>query len=328
MAKSKTNSKSRKPKNLNLVKRNLLLYGCLLLVAAVTATGLYILAGRSKAAVGDTYSSSVYVDIPGNNINQCRGSSCFKPEVTQVSFYIVAQSCATVSGQQAQDYCSDITSATIASCQAGIPVTPGDQRLAFGTMSFSAYGPNARQGAGQMYYDVYVAPGSTCGSTARLGVGGTPNPTVYVGLFPPCGSTMTQNCPVTEGPPTTPTSPTNPLTPGDKTGPTGTGPTGAGPSGSGPSGGSRNGSTATSQSDSPNSIPSSSSQGDQKQSTIVPTPFFDGKQYNPGSSAMVSWSKDRGVVSNLAANWPLVGGSIAFGVVAMSAAYWYWRKRV
>ena len=178
MAKSKANNKHKNKKRFNNIQRTLLIYGFLVLMVTIVAIGLFFLSGRSKAVIGDTYSSLVYVDIPGNDKNLCRGSTCFKPEVTQVSFYIVAQPCATISSQQARDYCSDITSGMILSCQSGVAVTPGDQRRAFGSLSFSAYGSNAAQGVGQMYYDIYISPGSTCGSTARIGVGGTPTPTI------------------------------------------------------------------------------------------------------------------------------------------------------
>ena len=68
-------------------------------------------------------------------------------------------------------------------------------------------------------------------------------------------------------------------------------------------------------------------QGTGKQPVITPSPFFDGKQYAPGSSALATWSNDKGVVSNLAANWPLVGGFVALGGIMAGVAYWYWSKR-
>ena len=216
----------------------------------------------------------------------------------------------------------------ILSCQSGVAVTPGDQRRAFGSMSFSAYGSNAAQGVGQMYYDIYISPGSTCGSTARIGVGGTPNPTIYVGLTPTCGTTMTQDCPVVQGPPSPPQSPTNPSLPGNPPGPTGRGPTGSGPTGAGPSGGSSSGSTALTQNDSQNTLPSSSAQGDRKQVYIEPSPFFDGKQYASGSSSSAPLSISK-TGSSLFNNWTaaILGTLLMAGATAAGVYYWYSQKR-
>lgn len=71
---------------------------------------------------------------------------------------------------------------------------------------------------------------------------------------------------------------------GDNTGNNGEG-SGDKGQGSGNGGGS-GGSTATSQSDKANTTPSSSSQGNKPQTEFEPSPFFDGKQYAPGSDPL------------------------------------------
>jgi len=319
MAKPKT-KKSNKYRSQRL-RRFRSLFVLLVLVLIVVAFGLYLQANRSKAA-GSPFSSNVIMHIPGNNSNPALGScswSCFKPEITQVSVYIVPVACVSQSNQQVRDWCTDITGATqLTSCRT-YNVQSGDQDIPSGTMDFAPYGPNAGQNVGQIHYTLYAAAGSSCGNTLVAAIGGTPQtPTKYMGVLPNCGTALGETCPIVGGPPSTPQDPVIPGSPGS--GPSGLGPSGSGPTGSGPSGGS-SGSTANKQSDQPNSLPSSSSQGEQNQQAVEPSPFFDGKEYAPGSSV----GRDDIVKSGLArfTSWPyLLGAAVMISGIA-AAFYWY-----
>lgn len=273
----------------------------LVVTAVFGAIGLYTIL-QSYAAVGDTYTSNVMVNIPGNG-SACTWS-CFKPEVTQVSIYIVPRSCSTVS-EDVQDWCSDITSADLMSCNT-YDVQSASQTINGGTMTFQTYGPSAAQGTGQYHYNLYATAGGSCGSTYSHSSAGTPNSTVYIGPHPSCGTTLGEDCPVDDGGGGSGGSGGR----GEDSGNEGSGGGGTG-SGSGSSGsgsgttgngkGSGNGSgssinpinsnssggsgpIAQQQSSDSNAVPSTSKQGNtDKQPNIIPSPFYDGKQYEPGS---------------------------------------------
>lgn len=94
------------------------------------------------------------------------------------------------------------------------------------------------------------------------------------------------------------------------------------------SGGGSSGSIAKQQSNKPNSLPKTSQQGTNKQPELQPSPFFDGKQYKPGSEA------DTKSISTLLTNTSKTvakGLPFAIGAIAIAgtgfALYWrYWRK--
>lgn len=326
MAKPRT-KKSNKHTLQRLVRIKLHL-AVLLFIFIAVAIGLYMQANRSNAA-GAPFSSNVIIHIPGNNSNPALGSctwSCFKPEVTQVSVYIVPIACVSQSNQQARDWCTDITSATLTSCHT-YSVQSGDQDIPAGTMSFTPYGPNAGQNVGQIYYSLYAAAGSSCGSTYTAGVGGTPQtPTKYIGVLPNCGTDLGEACPIDESTPSSPQDPSNPNFSGPPgSGPFGLGPSGSGSTGSGPSGGS-GGSTANKQSNQTNSLPNSSSQGEQKQTQVEPSPFFDGRAYVPGST-ITEPNAFATVNSALSMGWLYVIVFTAFMASIAAAVYFWQRKR-
>lgn len=113
---------------------------------------------------------------------------------------------------------------------------------------------------------------------------------------------------------------------GNTVGPEGTGPegSGAGPGLNG-SGGGSSGATANIQSNQSNPLPASSLQGDEKQPILEPSPFFDGKNYQPGSvgSLVKSASLKDSVVGR---GW-LYLLLIAVAVIGALALYWYWRRK-
>lgn len=92
----------------------------------------------------------------------------------------------------------------------------------------------------------------------------------------------------------------------------------------GNNGGGSGGSSATTQSQQPNTVPSSSGQGDQNQAGIEPSPFFDGKQYEPGSDPDILGVNTTFSVAghNLKFGWLFVLLVLIFG----SVAYFIWKK--
>lgn len=104
----------------------------------------------------------------------------------------------------------------------------------------------------------------------------------------------------------------------------GTGPIGTG-EGPGASGGSGGGSSANTQSQQPNSIPSSTAQGDSTQPDLEPSPFFDGKQYEPGSDPDILGVNTTFSVAghNLKYGWLFVLGIILAGT---ASGYFFWRR--
>jgi ABC-type Fe3+-siderophore transport system permease subunit len=326
MTKHKT-KKQVKGSFLQHLRRHRLVY-LLMLIAVIVATGLYMQANRSNAA-GGPFTSNVIMHIPGNNSNPALGHcswSCFKPEVTQVSVRIVPIACVSQPNQVSRDWCTDITSATLTSCHT-YNVQSGDQDIPAGTISFAPYGPNAGQNVGQIYYTLYAAAGTACGNTHVAGVGGTPqSPTVYMGVLPNCGTALGEACPIVTDTPITPREAEQPTIPGLPNGPAGNGPAGEGPTGIGRAGGGSRSASATTQSTQDGSIPTSSAQGDQQQALAEPSPFFDGKQYVPGST-ITEPSTFAKVSSSLSTRWPyVVAGLIAMLGLAGAGLYW-WRKQ-
>lgn len=305
--------------------------------------GSYIIS-QSYAAVGDTYTSNVMVNIPGNG-PACTWL-CFNPDVDQVSIYIVPTACASQSAN-IHDWCSDITSADITSCHT-YDVQSDSQSISTGTMTFRAYGPNAGQGVGQYHYDLYAAAGSSCGTTYSHSSASVPNSTVYIGPHPSCDTALGEECPEDEddggsddnggqgnnqgnnGSGTDGTG-SGSGTNGNGNGKTGNGTGGENGEGSGPnpatgSGGSSGGSIAKQQSSDPNKIPSTSKQGkNNNQSDVIPSPFYDGKQYEPGSL-----EDTFGVVSigdkAISKFWLYVFIALVLLISASAGGYWWWRK--
>jgi hypothetical protein len=92
------------------------------------------------------------------------------------------------------------------------------------------------------------------------------------------------------------------------------------------SGGGNGGSTANKQSNQPNTIPSSSSQGtDNPQSEINPSPFYDGKQYDPGSDPDILGVNTTFSVAGhrLKYGWAFVLSTLILGGVG----YYIWYRR-
>lgn len=89
----------------------------------------------------------------------------------------------------------------------------------------------------------------------------------------------------------------------------------------GGSGGSSGGSSANRQSDRQNPIPVSSEQGSQdNQPDLEPTPFFDGKQYAPGSLQDTLAKTTSGVKAKVVKYWPvLIGILLLLGVLGWMA---------
>jgi hypothetical protein len=114
---------------------------------------------------------------------------------------------------------------------------------------------------------------------------------------------------------------------GTTTGPDGSGPEGSGP-GPGPSGrsGGSAGSTAKTQANQPNPIPDASAQGEEKQPEIEPSPFFDGKQYEPGSDSTSSINSVASASRQILGNWPYI--LVAFAMIGAGVGYWLWRQRL
>lgn len=279
----------------------------------------------SSAAPGDVYSSNVMINIPGNNSNPAEGScdwQCFKPEVTQVSVYIVPESCASQSNQLSRDWCSDITAANATSCRS-FAVLSGDQSIPWGSMSFVAYGPNAAQSVGQMHYRIYAAAGGSCDDTYNAIVGGTPNPTVYLSVLPNCGSELGAICPVQEEVAQNPPPCTRNCSGNGNNGDDGDGDGNGSGTGTGGGGG---GSSANKQGNNPNTIPSSSAQGDANQPDFEASPFFDGKQYEPGSDPDLLGVDTTFSIAghNLKYGWAWVIGLVTlFG----AGGYYFWKKK-
>ena len=66
-------------------------------------------------------------------------------------------------------------------------------------------------------------------------------------------------------------------------------------------------------------------QGTKKQPTIEPSPFFDGKQYTPGSSVLASLRNGK---TGIMTSWPVfLGGVATIGVLGAGAYYWYVRRK-
>lgn len=100
-----------------------------------------------------------------------------------------------------------------------------------------------------------------------------------------------------------------------------TGPTGNG-SGSGTGAGGGSGSTANQQSEVQNSLPSTALQGDQKELEVEPSPFFDGKEFKPGSSVVESV----GLIKNgqiTLTGWTYILVAVVTVGIAVGAFYWY-----
>jgi len=90
----------------------------------------------------------------------------------------------------------------------------------------------------------------------------------------------------------------------------------------GGAGGGGGGSTANTQANQPNTIPSATAQGEQKQPEVEPSPFFDGKEYEPGSTA-TRQSAIAKAGATLSASWLyIVAGVVILSAVA-GAGYWY-----
>lgn len=313
-------------------RRRLPFYGLLLVIAVAVGIGLYFQANHSQAAQ-PPFLSHIKMNIPGNNSNQAQGTctwSCFKPEITEVSVRIVPVACSSLANQQARDWCTDIdlSGNDLATCRT-YPVTSGSQTVSSGDVVFTPFGPNAGQNTGQIHYKLYAAAGSSCGITYVADVGGTPQyPDVYFGVVPSCGSALGASCP---SPGDGGDDDGGDIGDGVRNGSTGdgngTGGTGAGANGTGRGGGANGGNgLANEQADQPNPSPDSSSQGDQKQPEVKPSPFFDGKLFATGSSV-----KGPLTISSageyFSAYWPYVlGGVGATGGAAAGIYYWYWRR--
>lgn len=87
------------------------------------------------------------------------------------------------------------------------------------------------------------------------------------------------------------------------------------------------GSSATTNSQTSNTLPSTSAQGTTKQSAIVPSPFFDGRQYAQGSD---SGSQSGGLFSRTADTAPLTGRHITVAsliIIGIVAGGFWWRRR-
>ena len=86
-------------------------------------------------------------------------------------------------------------------------------------------------------------------------------------------------------------------------------------------------STASKQGATPNPIPAAAPQGEQKQPDIEPSPFYDGKQYTPGSSTTSAPAFAKANASILA-SWPIII-LICICVIATigGALYWYVLRR-
>lgn len=111
---------------------------------------------------------------------------------------------------------------------------------------------------------------------------------------------------------------------GNGTGGNGTGNNGQG-TGPGPgSSGGGGGSSATRQGDQPNTTPTTSNQGDNKEEPkLEPSPFFDGKEFEKGSDSDTLANTVRSTSRKIANTWPIVLGVILLGG---AAGYVIWRR--
>lgn len=87
------------------------------------------------------------------------------------------------------------------------------------------------------------------------------------------------------------------------------------------------GSSAKKQSEQQNNTPTSSAQGDNKQTKLEPSPFFDGKDFKPGSDADTTGSIDK-IGKRLATKWIFIVPLVAFGLLAVAALWWWKKKKV
>lgn len=92
------------------------------------------------------------------------------------------------------------------------------------------------------------------------------------------------------------------------------------------SGGGSSGSAATIVNNQPNNTPSSSSQGDNPQSKMNPSPFFDGKEYKPGSDADGFGSAVSKVGKHFFSGLSLFV-SVLVLMSVLGCGYWFWKRK-
>lgn len=90
------------------------------------------------------------------------------------------------------------------------------------------------------------------------------------------------------------------------------------------SGGGGGGSSANQQDDEPNSLPTSGGQGGQDSTSLEPSPFFDGKEFKPGSDKDTLANTVSSTGKKLARTWPLITAVVVLGGIA---GYGYWHKK-
>lgn len=93
----------------------------------------------------------------------------------------------------------------------------------------------------------------------------------------------------------------------------------------GTAGGGGGGSSANRQNNDHTVIPSTSSQGENHQSKLEPSPFFDGRQYKPGSDQDTLGNTVASTGKKIARTWPVVLGVITLGGMA-GFGYWKWKR--
>lgn len=98
---------------------------------------------------------------------------------------------------------------------------------------------------------------------------------------------------------------------------------GSGAGGAGNSGG--GGSSAITQSDKPNALPSSSSQGEVDQQELKPSPFFDGKEFERGSDGDIKAASFSSTAKKMLHKWFIVT-PILIVIAAAGYAIWFFRR--
>lgn len=93
----------------------------------------------------------------------------------------------------------------------------------------------------------------------------------------------------------------------------------------GQSRGNSGGVSANTQNNDPNIIPNSSAQGDNEESQLKASPFFDGKEFKPGSDRDTLANTVTTTGKKLVSTWPITLGVLALGGFT-GIGYWKWRK--
>jgi hypothetical protein len=178
----------------------------------------------------------------------------------------------------------------------GFPYNYGGLNLSYSWSEGTCFAPT-----GNLLYAVQAIDWSTGGHSGVWATGEAYGPDVSSGPGPSQG-------PDKDG--------ANPASiPGDSNGPT---------LNSGPGGGGGGGSSANTQSNNPNTVPTSSPQGDSsQQSESNPSPFYDGKQYEPGSDSDILGANTTFSVAgyNLKYGWLYVGVLL----LITGGGYYVWR---